>query len=239
MTLARAAFAPLLLASLIACEGDPVGPSGGPLVPGESRNIAGSRASEKFFTITVPPGTGTLQIRLREGSGDADLIVRFGARPEPGLYDCVSESDGNEEECLFDVPEPGTYYILVYGYSSYADVRLLGSVLPQFGASLLSSGIHVENLSGGAGSFRMFEITVPSGASTLTVTLEATGDADLYVRRAAFPLINFYDCASYTETGSESCIVNAPSSGTWYIRVEGFDPYSAGTLTATVSPPPP
>jgi predicted small lipoprotein YifL len=96
------------LASLSACGDEPTGPNGGPLVPGESRVIAGATNSEKVFSITVPEGTGTLQITLTGGVGDADLVVRFGARPEPGLFDCVSESEGNEEECLFDAPEPGT-----------------------------------------------------------------------------------------------------------------------------------
>ncbi len=239
MTLSRALVPMLALATLVACEGDPVGPSGGQLLPGESRNVSGSANSEKVFAITVPEGTGTLQIKLTEGVGDADLVVRYGARPEPGLYDCVSEAEGNEEECLIDAPEPGTYYILVYGFTTYQNARLLGSLLPQSGATALTSGVPVENLAGGAGSFRMYSITVPAGTASLTVTLTATGDADLYLRRGAPPLLNFYDCASFTETGSETCTVDAPTAGTWFIRVEGFDPYSAGTLTATVAAPPP
>ena len=71
------------------------------------------------------------------------------------------------------------------------------------------------------------------------MSLAATGDADLYVRRGALPRLNFYDCASFTDGGNETCVVNAPQSGTWFIRLEGFDPYSAGTLTATVALPPP
>jgi len=240
MRIAHVGLAPLLIASLIACEGDPVGPSGGPLVPGESQSFSGSRNSEKVFTITVPEGTGSLQITLSEGSGDADLIVRRGARPEVGLYDCVSESEGSYEECLFDLPEAGTYYIMVYGYSSYSNVRLLGSLLTQSGATPLTSGVPIENLSGGAGSFRMYSITVPSGATTLTVTLDATGDADLYLRRGALPLLVAADCASVTDgSGSETCTVDSPESGTWFIRVEGYGVYAAGTLTATVAPPPP
>lgn len=227
------------VAALSACEGDPVGPSGGPLVPGQSVTVSGGFDSEKVFTITVPEGTGTLQVRLTEGSGDADMIVRLGARPEEGSFDCASESTGNEEECLFDTPAAGTYYILVFGFSSYADVRLRASLLPQSGSTPLTSGVPVENLSGGAGTYRMYSITVPSGATSLTVTLNATGDADLYIRRGALPLVNRYDCASFTTSGIESCAQDAPTSGTWFIRLEGYQPYAAATLTATVSIPPP
>lgn len=227
------------LAFLCACGSEPTGPSTGSLVPGESRVLSGASSSEKIFTIAVPAGTGTLQVRLTDGGGDADLVVRFGARPEPGLADCLSETEGNDEECLFDAPEPGIYYILVYGYTSYADVRLIGSLLSQSGATVLTSGVPVEALAGGAGSFRMFSIAVPAGATALTVTFDATGDADLYLRRAAHPRLNVYDCASFTVTGSESCTVANPESGTWFIRIEGFTPYSAGTLRATIGAPPP
>ncbi len=227
------------LAVLSACGKEPTAPTGGPLVPGESRLLSGGNNSERLFTIEVPEGTGTLQIRLTEGTGDADLIVRFGARPEPGLADCISETDGNEEECLFDAPEAGTYHILVYGFTPYSNVRLVGSLLAQSGATALTTGVPVENLSGGSGSFRMYSISVPAGASALNVVLTATGDADLYLRRGALPRLNLYDCSSFTETGNETCSVDAPESGTWFIRVEGYDPYSAGTLTATVSLTPP
>lgn len=235
----RLIFSLAATALLCACAGEPTGPSTGPLVPGESRIISGASSSEKIFTITVPAGTGSLQIRLTDGSGDADLVVRFGARPEPGLADCLSETDGNDEECLFDAPEPGIYYVLVYGYTSYTEVRLIGSLLPQSGATALTSGVPVEALAGGGGSFRMYSIAVPAGATSLNVTFNATGDADLYLRRGALPRLNVYDCASFTETGNESCSVANPESGTWFIRVEGFNPYSAGTLRATIGAPPP
>lgn len=233
------AIAALSLLLLTACGKEPTAPSNALLVPGESRLIGGATGSERIFSITVPAGTGTLQIKLTDGSGDADLVVRFGARPEQGLADCVSETDGNEEECLFDSPEAGIYYVLVFGYSAYADVRILGSLLSQSGATALTAGVPVAGLSGGAGSFRMFSIAVPAGSPALNVTLTATGDADLYVRRGGLPRLNVYDCASFTETGNESCSLSAPESGTWFIRIEGFDPYSAGTLTVSFGAPPP
>ena len=227
------------LALFSACGREPTAPTGGPLVSGESRILAGAANSERLFTIVVPAGTGTLQIRLTEGNGDADLIVRFGARPEPGLADCVSDTDGNEEECLFDSPEAGTYHILVFGFSPYADARLIASLLPQSGATTITIGVPVETLSGGARSFRMYSIAVPAGATALNVALTATGDADLYLRRGTLPRLTLYDCASFTPTGNETCSVSAPESGTWFIRIEGFDSYSAGTLTATVVLTPP
>lgn len=123
----------------------------------------------------------------------------------------------------------------MYGFGNYSDVRIRGSLLAQSGATPITSGVPVQNLSGGAGTFRMYSIDVPAGATALTVTLAATGDADLYVRRGALPLLNQYDCASFTTSGSETCTIQAPQAGTWYIRLEGYEVYAAGTLTATVT----
>jgi serine protease len=178
-------------------------------------------------------------VRLTDGAGDPDLIMRYGSRPEPGLVTCLSESDGPEEECLIDAPTPGTWFILVYGYTAYENVRLIPQVLAQTGATPLTSGVPLTGLSGGEGDFQMFSITVPAGATALDVSLVADGDADLYLRRASFPLLNRYDCASFTPTGTESCSIGSPQAATWFVRIEGFAPYTGATLTATVTVPDP
>jgi serine protease len=231
----------LALATLVACESDPTAPTQlGPLTSGTTVVISGGSFSERIFTIEVPEGTGTLRFLMTGGEGDADLIVRHGARPQTGFYDCVSENIFSEEECIFDLPSAGTWYVLVYGYNSYSSVSLTGTLLSQSGSTPLTSGVAVTELAGGAGSFRMFSIPVPAGADSMRVNLTATGDVDLYIRPSSFPLLNNYYDASFTDTGTETIKATSPPSGTWYIRVDGFDVFTGGTLTATVySPPPP
>src|SRR5512132_1389025 len=63
----------------------------------------------------------------------------------------------------------------------------------------LTSGVAVTNLSssGARGSTRLWKIIVPSGATSLTVTLSGgTGDVDLYVNQGTPPTFSDYDCAS-------------------------------------------
>lgn len=241
MTLSRFLSVAAALAVLGACQRDITGPRVPlALVPGTGLVIAGGTGSERLFTIEVPEGTGTLRIQMTGGSGDADMLVRHGARPDFDDYDCVSGEIFSEEECIFDLPSAGTWHVLVLGYEAYAGVTLTGSLLTQSGSTPLTSGVAVTDLSGAAGSFRMFSITVPANADSIRVNLNATGDVDLYLNYSTFPLLNNFDCASYTDTGIETCRATTPTAGTWYIRVDGYDAFTGGTLTATVySPPPP
>lgn len=232
-----ALLAPLLLAPS-ACGGDGAfAPGGTRLTPGEARVLAAAAGTQRLFTIAVPAGTGTLRVQLRDGTGDADLVIRHGNRPQTGLYDCVSEGPDTLEECIVDTPAAGTWYVLVVGHEAYRDVRLSALLGAESGATALQSGVPVTGLAGGAGSFRMFAIDVPAGASLEVTTTAASGDADLFVRQGTFPLLNQYDCASWGSGGNERCQRWAAGAGTWYVRIEGFTPYAGLTLTATVTPP--
>jgi hypothetical protein len=222
----------------LGCGDAPAGPAvtDNILSSGESILIAGAQNSQRVYRIEVPAGTGTLQLLLSGGSGDADLVIRHGAAPETGLYDCVSETDGNEEECLIDAPQAGIWYVMVLGYTNYSSVRLLGNLGATSGAVAISTGVPVPDLAGGAGSFQMFSILVPGGATSLAVTLDGpNGDADLYIRQGSFPLLNQYDQASFDEGSAESVLQSNPAVGNWFIRVEGFDAFTGATLTATVT----
>ena len=43
--------------------------------------LSGAAGSQKYFKIDVPAGR-TLSFRLSGGTGDADMYVRFGSRPD-------------------------------------------------------------------------------------------------------------------------------------------------------------
>jgi hypothetical protein len=99
------------------------------------------------------------------------------------------------------------------------------------GVTLLSK----TNLSGASGSWQHFAITVPSGKSSLTVKqFGGTGDADLYVRQGSQPTTTTYTCRPYQAGNTETCTINTPAAGTWYVSVRGYSTYSGVSLTATV-----
>ena len=99
----------------------------------------------------------------------------------------------------------------------------------------LSNGVSVNGSVSSAtqnGDFDEYTIALPSGVSSLNVTTSnANGDVDLYLRRGSAPNTTTYDCRSFSTGGNESCTISAPASGTWYVRVYGYD---TGTLNYTV-----
>jgi serine protease len=88
-------------------------------------NLSGSTNSQIFYTINVPAGARNLSFNISGGSGDADMYVRFGAKPTTSNYNCRPWLNGNNETCNFSSPSTGTYHVMIRGYSAYSGVRLI------------------------------------------------------------------------------------------------------------------
>ena len=89
--------------------------------------LTGTEPAEQYFSLFVPVGAENLNIRISGGSGDADLYVGYGAVPNAFKYDCRPYSEGNDEACRIDSPEPGIHHIMIRAYSSYSGLELRGS----------------------------------------------------------------------------------------------------------------
>jgi hypothetical protein len=117
------------------------------------------------------------------------------------------------------------------------------SVLEVFGTPL-TSGVPVTNVSSGnleRSEGLLYRIVVPANATALTVTFTGgSGDGDIYVQKGTPPDDSEFPpdggCASGEVGNKESCTVDDPGKGTWYIFVAVWDAYAGGTLTATVAP---
>ena len=103
------------------------------------------------------------------------------------------------------------------------------------GDTALTSGVGVAG-SVTQGSYKYYYITVPSGATQLTVTLTGlSADVDLYTKSGAKPTTSSYTGKSENGgTTSETVTHSSPTAGTWYFGAYG---YAAGsyTITATVT----
>ena len=96
----------------------------------------------------------------------------------------------------------------------------------------------VTDIAGAVGSKTVFSFSVPAGAANLTVqTTSVSGDVDLYLRAGQAPTTSEYECASYTSTGTELCVIPAPASGTFYVLLDGFQAYTGASITATYELP--
>jgi len=141
---------------------------------------------------------------------------------------------------------PGRASITAHLVSDPTQQRSASITVLELLGTRLTSGVPVTNVSSGSleqNEGLIYHITVPAGATALTVTLAGgSGDADIYVQRAvpSDDPDNFGNedpgCHSWNGGNGESCTVTDPEAGTWYIFVAVYDPYAGATLTATVTP---
>ena len=95
-----------------------------------------------------------------------------------------------------------------------------------------------------------YAITVPAGVERLTVTSSggrhgtnggANNDngsgADLYLRFNNAPTTAVYDCRSTGNDNNESCTIDNPAAGTWYVRLSAGSSFRNVQLDATIRTP--
>ena len=100
----------------------------------------------------------------------------------------------------------------------------------------LSDGQVLTNLTAAAGTFQYFKLVVPDGKTTLDASIfavGAAGDADLYLRYAALPTLEFWDARPYVNGSNERAVITGIPAGDWYVGVQGYSSYSGVSLTVT------
>ncbi len=201
--------------------------------------LGASTGNSVTYTMVVPAGATGLKFVSSGGTGDGDMYVKFGSAPTTSSYDCRSWVTGNNETCSITTAQAGTYYVMMYAYSTFSGASLTGSYSAGGGGggSVLTSGVAVTGVSAALNSWSTtYTIVVPSGKTNLTVTTSGgTGDGDLYVRLGSAPTTSTYTCRPYLTGNNESCSIT-PTAGTYYIRVYGYSAAAGITLKATYSP---
>ncbi|TCI01984.1 peptidase S8 [Corallincola luteus] len=87
-------------------------------------NLADTRRGWQYFTVEVPAGINKLDVTMSGGSGDADLYVRYGAKPSTRNWDYRPYLNGNNESVSVSNPNSGVWHIGVRAYSTYSGVTL-------------------------------------------------------------------------------------------------------------------
>src|ERR1019366_2083460 len=191
-----------------------------------------------YANFTVPASVPVLQVTLRNGSGDADMIVF-----DPSGLEYWSERPGDTETLSFSQPKTGRWQINGMGYQAFSGVSLTASLVTP---TPLAANTPLPGLSDVIGSENFYKVTVPAGATSLTVTTSGgTGDVDLWVknsRPAACWESNYvYEPCYYDKysansgTNAETVSFTSPAAGGLYIDLYGFAAYTGVTLTATVA----
>jgi len=193
--------------------------------------VFGSAGSEQFYTIEVPAGQDELEISTSGGTGDVDLYVRRGSPPTTTSYDYRPYEVGNEETVTVANPVPGTWHIMLRGYTAYAGVTLQATYSAAIVITPLANGVPVPGLAGTEGTEKYFQIDVPAGQTKLEIAMSGgTGDADLYVKLGALPTTSSYDYRPYLFGNNETVTINNPAAGTWYIMIRAYNAYTGLTL---------
>ena len=95
---------------------------------------AGTQAWTQTYTISVPSGMSFLDVDIIGSNGDADLYVYYNEAPSSTVSSsvdtstrCVPWNNGSNESCSFSNPAAGTWYVRLYGYSSFSGLTLQSS----------------------------------------------------------------------------------------------------------------
>ncbi len=224
----------------VTCPGTGGGGGGGTTALSNGVALTGQAAAtgaDLNYTVAVPAGASNLVISISGGTGDADLYTKFGSAPTLTTYDCRPYVTGNNESCSVASPSAGTYYVKLHGYAAFSGVTVKATWSTGGGgggSNVLQNGVPVSNLSGAKGAKLYYTVQIPAGATNLAITTAGgTGDEDLYVKFGATPTTSTYDCRPYVTGNNESCTVASPSTGTYYIMLNGYSAFSGVTLKAT------
>ncbi len=101
-------------------------PGSGGATGGEAsaNNLSASRRNWLRYTVDIPEGMSTLTVTISGGSGDADLYLRYGSQPSTRNYNCRPYQNGNNETCVINNPQAGTWHIGIRAYQTFSGVNL-------------------------------------------------------------------------------------------------------------------
>lgn len=206
------------------------------LVNGQGVSASGASGQQTFYKLVVPAGASALNFSLAGGTGDADLYVQQGTQPTLNSYACRPYKNGNNESCDFTNPTAGDWYVMLNGYSAYANATLTGTYSSDpggCGSNCLENGIPVSGLAGSSGQELLYTIDVPANVTLTVASSGGSGDADLYVRKGAAPTTSTYDCRPFLNGNNESCSLSSGQGATYYIKLRGYSSFSGVTLVAS------
>lgn len=89
-------------------------------------NLSGGIGSRTYFVLNVPQGTASVTFQTSGGTGDPDLLVQSGVLPSLASHACLSAGQTSAEACTITNPAAGSWYVMVYGYSPYSGVTVVG-----------------------------------------------------------------------------------------------------------------
>jgi hypothetical protein len=184
-------------------------------------------------TFSPAPGTFNGQVNVALATTTPNAVIRFttnGSNP-------TSASEVYNAPIMLTASATVKAIAQAPGFVDSAVTT--GSYTVTNAIQTLAKGVPVDNLSGAQGSQKNFKFAVPSGMTSLTISIAgasgATGDSDLYVKYGSQPTLSSWDYRPYMSRSNETVQVANPAAGDWYIMLNGYSAYTAVTLTGNYS----
>nr|WP_245852334.1 M28 family metallopeptidase [Pseudoalteromonas espejiana] len=219
------------LAEMAKNAGDILPPANNQLQNGETLNgISAAAKAQLIYTIDVTSNAQNLNFVTADGSGDADLYVRFNQAPTLNEFDCKSTSSTSNERCDIELSREGIYYVMVEAWNTIENVSLTASF--DSGNNVEPINRIVSDINVSAGMWQRFSQNISSPYSLLDISISGgSGDADLYVNVGSASTQAQYLCRPYKNGNTETCTFSSPQQGSWYIDIKGYSDASDITLT--------
>lgn len=110
------------------------------------------------------------------------------------------------------------------------------TLCPEPGQTIVLINNQAIAANGEAQSETMYSIEVTDLFDELKVeTQGGSGDLDIMVKFNSQAWLNDYDCRSQKTGNAETCIINAPKIGTYYINAYGYSAYNGSQITASLN----
>jgi len=87
-------------------------------------DLSASANSWTYYELEVPECMTSMTVSMSGGTGDADLYIKYGAKPTATSYDCRPFETGNTESCDFSEVQAGTYHLGIKAYEAFNGVNL-------------------------------------------------------------------------------------------------------------------
>jgi subtilisin len=197
------------------------------LVDADTQPIARSGVP---VSATIVSGTGWIWMSgqaLRAAGGPA------GKGPEPVRLQAaatVTDATGTATFTTLTITGLGPH-VLQFSAPGHTPVNSQAFTVTLPPPQVLTDGVAVTGVSGAAGSWQYWMLTVPPEAVGVTFTTgDGWGDVDLYVRRGALPDYVNWACASWSYTTVESCQFAGDVAGDWYVMLDAYTDFGGVTL---------
>lgn len=93
-------------------------------LPATIKNLVAPSGEIMRFTFQMPTNVTRLEAALSEGTGDADLYVRYQLPPTLTDFDERPYVAGNEERVVIDSPRTGLWHLAVHAAQAFSNVTL-------------------------------------------------------------------------------------------------------------------